>query len=140
MKFSLPSPLLLLKLPNYYRTGKLHCPHDVCGPLFEEELLFWGIDELQLESCCWSYYTQHREAQKNVKVIEKAALYGQEDDQDSELGDLLADSPVEHFASEQSCWQKYKPRIWNVLEHQRSSKEAKVSFFTNTFSNSNGKK
>ncbi|KAK2851315.1 hypothetical protein Q5P01_007591 [Channa striata] len=30
---------------NYYRTGKLHCPADVCGPLFEEELAFWGIDE-----------------------------------------------------------------------------------------------
>ena len=27
---------------NYYRTGKLHCPADVCGPLFEEELSFWG--------------------------------------------------------------------------------------------------
>lgn len=23
---------------NYYRTGKLHYPLDVCGPLFEEEL------------------------------------------------------------------------------------------------------
>lgn len=27
---------------NYYRTGKLHYPTDVCGPLFEEELEFWG--------------------------------------------------------------------------------------------------
>ncbi len=24
---------------NYYRTGKLHYPLDVCGPLFEEELM-----------------------------------------------------------------------------------------------------
>ena len=32
---------------NYYRTGKLHCPADVCGPLFEEELTFWGIDETE---------------------------------------------------------------------------------------------
>ena len=21
---------------NYYRTGKLHCPNDVCGPLFQQ--------------------------------------------------------------------------------------------------------
>ena len=24
---------------NYCRTGKLHCPNDVCGPLFEEVVL-----------------------------------------------------------------------------------------------------
>ena len=24
---------------NYCRTGKLHCPNDVCGPLFEEVIL-----------------------------------------------------------------------------------------------------
>jgi potassium voltage-gated channel Shaw-related subfamily C protein len=32
---------------NYYRTGKLHYPTDVCGPLFEEELEFWGLDSNQ---------------------------------------------------------------------------------------------
>uniref|UniRef100_A0A4W3J0W3 Potassium voltage-gated channel subfamily C member 4 n=1 Tax=Callorhinchus milii TaxID=7868 RepID=A0A4W3J0W3_CALMI len=41
---------------NYYRTGKLHCPADVCGPLFEEELAFWGIDETDVEPCCWMSY------------------------------------------------------------------------------------
>ncbi|GIY66291.1 potassium voltage-gated channel protein Shaw [Caerostris extrusa] len=33
---------------NYYRTGKLHYPTDVCGPLFEEELEFWGLDSNQI--------------------------------------------------------------------------------------------
>ncbi|KAK6041165.1 hypothetical protein COOONC_21330 [Cooperia oncophora] len=32
---------------NYYRTGKLHYPTNVCGPLFEEELEFWGLDANQ---------------------------------------------------------------------------------------------
>ena len=45
---------------NYYRTGKLHAPTDVCGPLFEEELAFWGIDEKQIEPCCWMSYRTHR--------------------------------------------------------------------------------
>ena len=31
------------------RTGKLHYPTDVCGPLFEEELEFWGLDSNQVE-------------------------------------------------------------------------------------------
>lgn len=34
---------------NYYRTGKLHYPTDVCGPLFEEELEFWGLDSNQVK-------------------------------------------------------------------------------------------
>ena len=34
---------------NYYRTGKLHYPTSVCGPLFEEELEFWGLDSNQVE-------------------------------------------------------------------------------------------
>jgi potassium voltage-gated channel Shaw-related subfamily C protein 1 len=33
---------------NYYRTGKLHYPTNVCGPLFEEELEFWGLDANQV--------------------------------------------------------------------------------------------
>ncbi len=49
---------------NYYRIGKLHAPRDVCGPVFEEELQFWGIDEKQIEACCWSYHTQHRDAKR----------------------------------------------------------------------------
>lgn len=42
------------------RTGKLHYPTDVCGPLFEEELEFWGLDSNQVEPCCWMTYTQVR--------------------------------------------------------------------------------
>ena len=29
--------------------GKLHYPTDVCGPLFEEELEYWGLDSNQVE-------------------------------------------------------------------------------------------
>lgn len=46
-----------------YRTGKLHYPTDVCGPLFEEELEFWGLDSNQVEPCCWSTYSIHRDTQ-----------------------------------------------------------------------------
>lgn len=42
----------------FIRTGKLHYPTDVCGPLFEEELEFWGLDSNQVEPCCWMTYTQ----------------------------------------------------------------------------------
>ena len=46
---------------SFFRTGKLHYPTDVCGPLFEEELEYWGLDSNQVEPCCWMTYTQVRE-------------------------------------------------------------------------------
>jgi len=41
-------PGVFAQILNYYRTGKLHYPTDVCGPLFEEELEFWGLDANQV--------------------------------------------------------------------------------------------
>ena len=31
-------------------SGKLHYPTDVCGPLFEEELEYWGLDSNQVQN------------------------------------------------------------------------------------------
>ncbi len=63
-----------------YRTGKLHYPTDVCGPLFEEELEFWGLDANQVEPCCWMTYTQvnyflHSAAPKNGAHIKFQGPY-----------------------------------------------------------------
>ena len=45
-------------MPNYLwcRTGKLHYPTDVCGPLFEEELEYWGLDSNQVSSINLSFF------------------------------------------------------------------------------------
>ena len=53
------------------RTGKLHYPTDVCGPLFEEELEFWGLDSNQVEPCCWMTYTTHRDTQATLAILDK---------------------------------------------------------------------
>ena len=58
---------------NYYRTGKLHYPTDVCGPLFEEELEFWGLDSNQVEPCCWMTYTVHRDTQDVLQILDRFA-------------------------------------------------------------------
>ena len=41
----------------------------MCGPAFEEELQFWGIDEKQMEPCCWETFTKHREAEVRNTLI-----------------------------------------------------------------------
>ena len=60
-------PGVFSQILNYYRTGKLHYPSHVCGPLFEEELEFWGLDSNQVEPCCWMTYTVHRDTQVSIK-------------------------------------------------------------------------
>ncbi|PIC44304.1 hypothetical protein B9Z55_004717 [Caenorhabditis nigoni] len=69
-------PGVFSMIMNYYRTGKLHYPTNVCGPLFEEELEFWGLDANQVEPCCWMTYTQHRDTQETLAVIESLDLDG----------------------------------------------------------------
>ena len=68
-------PSVFSHILNYYRTGKLHVPYDVCGPLYEEELQYWGIDDSQVESCCWISYRQHRDAQDTLKDFEGKMIY-----------------------------------------------------------------
>lgn len=55
-------PGVFSQVLNYYRTGKLHYPNNVCGPLFEDELSYWGIQREEVEPCCWSVirYDDHR--------------------------------------------------------------------------------
>jgi potassium voltage-gated channel Shaw-related subfamily C protein 1 len=46
-------PGVFSQILNYYRTGKLHYPLNVCGPLFEDELSYWGLQREDVEPCCW---------------------------------------------------------------------------------------
>ncbi|XP_028405402.1 potassium voltage-gated channel subfamily C member 1-like [Dendronephthya gigantea] len=113
-------PAVFAQVLNYYRTGTLHCPTDVCGPLFEQELNYWGIDEKDMEPCCWTNYTQHRDAEENLKNV----LY------EGTSEECVTDSS---FISQQSemtrLWKKIQPQVWATLDESRSSNRARVFSF-----------
>ena len=115
---------------NYYRTGKLHAPIDVCGPLFEEELTFWGIDEKQIEACCWMTYSTHRDAQETLAELDGG---GDDDDEDDNTMD---DEIARRFGimedndgNRPSYWGMWRPKVWSLLEEPYSSKGAQVSLY-----------
>lgn len=54
---------------NYYRSGELHVPLDVCGNQFYEELCFWGIGERYIQPCCWTSYSIKRDCDEILKKV-----------------------------------------------------------------------
>ncbi|XP_038676690.1 potassium voltage-gated channel subfamily C member 4 [Scyliorhinus canicula] len=123
---------------NYYRTGKLHCPADVCGPLFEEELAFWGLDETDVEPCCWVSYRQHREAEEALDIFQPPDGDGADRDEETgvepdpgrSLG--LGDGSSKPSAPA-NCWRKWRPKIWALFEDPYSSRAARLIAFVSLF-------
>nr|XP_046225103.1 potassium voltage-gated channel subfamily C member 1-like isoform X4 [Oncorhynchus gorbuscha] len=116
---------------NYYRTGKLHCPNDVCGPLFEEELAFWGIDETDVEACCWMNYRQHRDAEEALDSFENPEPELPEDDPALPGG---ADGDMKRLClhedgRKKTWWEIWRPRMWALFEDPYSSKYARYCAF-----------
>ncbi|XP_066500589.1 potassium voltage-gated channel subfamily C member 4 [Hoplias malabaricus] len=120
-------PAIFAYVLNYYRTGKLHCPADVCGPLFEEELAFWDIDETDVEPCCWMTYRQHRDAEEALDIFEPPEPDNEVDDDDERLA--IEDTPERTRGRFAGC----QPKIWALFEDPYSSRAARVIAFVSLF-------
>ena len=126
-------PGIFAHILNYFRTGKLHVPRDICGPMFEQELAFWGIDPKQIEHCCWAYYDEHNELEKTWGELMSAPMESLSDQEDGEicLDEDMSRNEIEsgwnHAVKKK--WRGFKRRMWRVLEDPYSSKIAWVSHF-----------
>lgn len=120
---------------NYYRTGKLHYPTNVCGPLFEEELEFWGLDANQVEPCCWMTYTIYRDTQETLAILDRLDTNV---DLDNINDEFLADrfgygEQFRRGSPPLSLWQQIKPKIWLLFDEPYSSWLAKLIAIISVF-------
>lgn len=95
---------------NFYRTGKLHLVDEMCVLAFSDDLEYWGVDELYLESCC-----QHKYHQRKEHVFEEMR----------KEAESLRQRDEEEFG-EGKCSQ-YQKWLWDTLEKPNTNLAARVS-------------
>ncbi|KAL4217672.1 hypothetical protein ACF0H5_022414 [Mactra antiquata] len=124
-------PGVFAQILNYYRSGKLHYPTDVCGPLFEEELEFWGLDSNQVEPCCWMTYTTHRDTQDVLGILDRLDLDTDKPTEDDIMKKFGWEE--QHRAGELNFWQRIQPKIWALFDEPYSSTSAKIIAVVSVF-------
>ncbi|XP_076453389.1 potassium voltage-gated channel protein egl-36-like [Babylonia areolata] len=99
---------------NYLRTGELHVPTTMCGPALQNELDFWGIEELDIERCCWTQYNTWKTQSRSLEKLEYDRKFSTTQNLDS----------LRQRRS--SCWGRTQATVWQFLQDPASSRAAKA--------------
>ncbi|XP_033011655.1 potassium voltage-gated channel subfamily V member 1 [Lacerta agilis] len=96
---------------NYYQTGRLHVMDQLCALSFLQEIQYWGLDELSIDSCCRDRYFRRKELSEALDIKKEAeALDAQEEEED--------------FSG--SLCPRFRQKLWEVLEKPGSSVAART--------------
>ncbi|XP_048881983.1 potassium voltage-gated channel subfamily V member 1 [Brienomyrus brachyistius] len=94
---------------NYYKTGRLHVMEELCAMSFLQEIEYWGIDELSIDSCCREKYYRRKEMKETLDISRDAEVI---------------ESKEEDFSG--VVCENLRQRLWNVMEKPDSSAAAKT--------------
>ncbi|XP_021346658.1 potassium voltage-gated channel protein Shaw-like isoform X2 [Mizuhopecten yessoensis] len=99
---------------NYLRTGELHLPTYLCGPALQREFEYWGVQEMDIERCCWQPYNTWKTQNQSLEKLEY----------DRKRSTTLKE--LEEDRKSASCWKRSRARVWNFLQDPNSSCCAKI--------------
>lgn len=107
------NPKLVDSVLDFYRTGELHLPRNICAAVVERELRFWRIPSQLICQCCWKSF-------KNDRNDEVMTL---------EIDDLLEERTKDKDIMEESRIPALASKIWLTMEYIGYSPVAKVILY-----------
>ncbi|XP_041843678.1 potassium voltage-gated channel subfamily V member 1 [Melanotaenia boesemani] len=93
---------------NFYRTGHLHVMEELCEISFLQEIQYWGINELCINSCCRERYYRRKEQKETLDLQQE----------------FEADNGEEDFMG--AACPALRQCLWNLLEKPESSRAART--------------
>lgn len=93
---------------NFYQTGHLHVMEELCEISFLQEIEYWGIDELRIDSCCRERYHRRKEQKESLDVRQEFET----DEEEEDFVGVLCPG--------------LRRRLWDILERPESSRAART--------------
>ncbi|XP_043921004.1 potassium voltage-gated channel subfamily S member 3 [Protopterus annectens] len=114
------NPCLFRYVLNFYYTGKLHVMEELCVFSFSQEIEYWGINELFIDSCCTNRYQERKD-----DVVDKAWEQTSTVSTDSSFEEMSAfNKDLEKF---DGTWlADIRKKVWIRLENPAYSCSAKL--------------
>uniref|UniRef100_A0A8D2LUM5 Potassium voltage-gated channel subfamily V member 1 n=1 Tax=Varanus komodoensis TaxID=61221 RepID=A0A8D2LUM5_VARKO len=96
---------------NYYQTGRLHVMDQLCALSFLQEIQYWGLDELSIDSCCRDRYFRRKELSEVLDIKKDTEELDAQDEEDEFSGSLCPG---------------FRQKLWEILEKPGSSVAART--------------
>ncbi len=117
------NPFIFHGILDFYQSGQLHVPSNICASQILDELSFWEIDPEQLAFCCYKrVFEELNETRSSEKLLEKwsKVLRGDTGGRAASVSSVTSrESTVEAKPSR-------RMRLWHLMETPRSSRAAQV--------------
>ncbi|XP_006635815.2 potassium voltage-gated channel subfamily V member 1 isoform X1 [Lepisosteus oculatus] len=94
---------------HYYKTGHLHVMEELCAVSFLQEIEYWGIDELNIDSCCRDKYYRRKEMKETLDVRKDPEVI---DTEEEDFSGVICEN--------------LRQKLWDVMEKPESSVAAKT--------------
>ncbi|CAH8646352.1 unnamed protein product [Heterobilharzia americana] len=94
---------------SVYRTGHLHFLEDICVLAFKNDLFYWGVNEYQLETCCfYKYYQKKEQVEEELKKTREISM---------------SQAQEEQFGT--GKWATLQKHVWDLVEKPQTSMAAR---------------
>ncbi|XP_029442119.1 potassium voltage-gated channel subfamily S member 3-like [Rhinatrema bivittatum] len=115
------NPSLFRYVLNFYYTGKLHFMEELCVFSFCQEIEYWGINELFIDSCCSNKYQERKDIVSDKDWEQKCDM--QSIDSSTEASSSF-DKELERFST--MWFGEFRKKMWVRLENPAHSLSAKL--------------